>query len=114
MHGCTAARLILVLQMREQLRTAARRCRLPSLELDRRVVLDVLNVVFALTERSMHFWTQLDGVVTFDGFDEDDESSLVPAKRAILDKFGSLSLESNERSPDFDLRYVSTNANHQY
>ena len=42
-------------QMRERLRDAAERCRLPSLELDRRVVLDLLNCVFALTPGDLIF-----------------------------------------------------------
>ena len=85
-------------QMREQLRAAARRCRLPSLELDRRVVLDVLNVVFALTERAMRFWSASFGGVAMNDV---NVGHLVAAKRALLDKFGSHALEPHERDREY-------------
>jgi hypothetical protein len=90
-------------QLRQQLRAAAERCRLPSLELDRRVVLDVLNVVFALKSSSMHFWTATSGSMRLDSA-SGDSSVLVPAKRALLDKFGRHALESAELPVAFDLR----------
>jgi hypothetical protein len=92
-------------QTRQQLRSAARRCRLPSLELDRRVVLDVLNVVFALTERSLLFWTAPHATVSLSDNEQHAVGGrLVSAKRALLDKFGSHALEPHERRADYDLR----------
>jgi hypothetical protein len=73
-------------QLRQQLRVAAERCRLPSLELDRRVLLDVLNVVFALKASSMQFWTASSGSIPIEA--TIGGGGLVPAKRALLDKFG--------------------------
>jgi tetratricopeptide (TPR) repeat protein len=89
-------------QLRQQLRVAAERCRLPSLELDRRVLLDVLNVVFALKASSMQFWTVSSGSIPIEA--TIGGGGLVPAKRALLDKFGRHALEAAELPASFDLR----------
>ena len=91
-------------QTRQQLRTAAELFQLPSLEKDRRVVLDVLNITFACTEASLRFWTAVSGDVRPLDAGADSTTTLVPAKRALLDKFGCEALEAREVDPNYDLR----------